>query len=150
MDGELFWISHIEFNRIRTLLPRTRRGRPRSDDRMVISGIFHVLSSGCAWKDAPSGYGPHRTLYNRYVRWSDMGVWREIVTALLALETISQRLPRKACVGGNEEEVNKADIGFPGRFDIGTPAFCELQRCPYVRRAPLRRDLEDSPAPNVK
>jgi transposase len=27
------------------------RGKERADDRRVISGILHVLRSGCRWKD---------------------------------------------------------------------------------------------------
>jgi transposase len=41
----------------------------------VISGVIHVLKSGARWVDAPSLYGPHKTLYNRYVRWAAKGVW---------------------------------------------------------------------------
>ena len=55
---------------------------PRVDDRRVISGIVHVLKSGCRWSDAPEVYGPHKTLYNRFVRWSDKGVWTGVFHAL--------------------------------------------------------------------
>ena len=51
------------------------------DDR-VISGIVHVLKSGGRWIDAPSVYGPHKTLYNRYVRWAAKGVWVDLFHAL--------------------------------------------------------------------
>jgi transposase len=34
------------------------RGKERVDDRRVISGILHVLTSGCRWKDCPPEYGP--------------------------------------------------------------------------------------------
>ena len=52
------------------------------DDRRVISGIVHVLKSGGRWIDAPSVYGPHKTLYNRYVRWAAKGVWVDLFHAL--------------------------------------------------------------------
>src|SRR6266853_289715 len=42
----------------------------RKDDRRILSGIMHVQRAGCRWKDCPSEYGPHKTLYNRFVRWS--------------------------------------------------------------------------------
>jgi transposase len=48
---------------------------PRVDDRRVISGISHVLKSGCRGIDAPPEYGPRKTLYNRFVRWADKGIW---------------------------------------------------------------------------
>ena len=57
-------------------------GKPRVDDRRVISGIVHVLLSGCRWKDAPPIYGPIKTLYNRHKRWSEKGVWRAAFEAL--------------------------------------------------------------------
>ena len=48
-------------------------GVPRVDDRRVISGIVHVLRNGLRWRDAPADYGPHKTIYNRFVRWSRLG-----------------------------------------------------------------------------
>ncbi|WP_255751421.1 transposase [Roseomonas fluvialis] len=48
----------------RSLLPRNRPGARRVDDRRVISGILHVLRSGCRWKDGPATDGPPTTIYN--------------------------------------------------------------------------------------
>ena len=48
---ELFWLSDRQFARLRPLLPTDTRGVPRVDDQRVISGIVHVLRSGCRWKD---------------------------------------------------------------------------------------------------
>jgi len=60
------------------------RAASRVDDRRVISGIVHVLKSGCRWIDAPVVYGPKKTLYNRFVRWAAKGIWVEIFAALAA------------------------------------------------------------------
>jgi putative transposase len=57
--------------------PRTR-GIPRVDDRRVVSGIIYVIRNGLRWRDAPAVYGPHKTLYNRFVRWSRMGIFDRI------------------------------------------------------------------------
>ena len=67
--SELFWLTEAQFGRLEPFLPTDTRGVPRVDDRRVISGIVHVLKSGCRWKDAPSAYGPPKTLYDRFVRW---------------------------------------------------------------------------------
>ena len=83
MAGE-FWLSDRQWARLRPLLPNKPRGVPRVDDRRVISGIVHVLQSGCRWKDAPLVYGPPKTLYNRNVRWAAKGVWRAVFEALAA------------------------------------------------------------------
>jgi transposase len=83
VSGE-FWLSDEQWARLRPLLPNKPRGVPRVDDRRVISGIVHVLQSGCRWKDAPAVYGPPKTLYNRNVRWAARGVWREVFEVLAA------------------------------------------------------------------
>ena len=79
-----FWLSEEQWSRLKPLLPNKPRGVPRVDDRRVISGIVHVLQSGCRWKDAPAIYGPPKTLYNRNVRWAAKGVWRSVFEALAA------------------------------------------------------------------
>lgn len=85
MSSSHFWLSDGQFARLELLLPRDTRGVARVDDRRVISGIVHVLKSGGRWVDAPRAiYGPHKTLYNRFVRWSAKGVWAEIFNALAA------------------------------------------------------------------
>ena len=48
----------------------------------MISGIVHVLKSGGRWVDAPPEYGPKKTLYNRYVRGAEKGVWIDLFHAL--------------------------------------------------------------------
>ena len=77
-----FWLGDAQFAKLQPLLPNDTRGVPRVDDRRVISGIVHVLRSGCRWADAPSVYGPRKTLYNRFVRWAAKGVWSDIFDAL--------------------------------------------------------------------
>lgn len=82
MPSSEFWLSDEQFARLAPLLPDDTRGIPRVNDRRVISGIVHVLRSGCRWKDAPAVYGPHKTLYNRFVRWAAKGVWEGIFRRL--------------------------------------------------------------------
>jgi transposase len=82
--SDLFWLSEAQMRRLAPLLPTDTRGKPRVDDRRVISGIVHVLRSGCPWRHAPREYGPPKTLYNRYVRWAIKGVWRRLFETLAA------------------------------------------------------------------
>ena len=84
MSQAHFWLSEAQFERLVPHLPTDTRGKPRVDDRRVISGIVHVLKSGCRWKDAPEAYGPHKTLYNRFVRWAAKGIWVDIFHTLAA------------------------------------------------------------------
>ena len=82
MRPNLFWLTDAQWVRIEPFLPTDVRGIPRVDDRRVISGILHVLKSGCRWCDCPSEYGPHTTIYNRFVRWAQRGVWERLFNEL--------------------------------------------------------------------
>ncbi len=80
MSGQ-FWLTHEQVERLRPHFPKVR-GKPRVDDRRVLSGILHVLRNGLRWQDAPAVYGPHKTLYNRFARWSRLGVFARIFRRL--------------------------------------------------------------------
>jgi len=79
--SDLFWLSEAQMRRIRPYFPLSH-GVPRVDDRRVISGIVFVIRNGLRWRDAPKEYGPHKTIYNRFVRWSRLGVFDRIFAAL--------------------------------------------------------------------
>ena len=61
------------------------REKPRVDDRRVLSGIVFVNRNGLRWRDAPGAYGPHKTLYNRWKRWGEAGVFTRIMEGLAAV-----------------------------------------------------------------
>ena len=82
MRRNLFWLSDAQWLRIQPHLPTDVRGKDRVDDRRVISGIIHVLKSGCRWCDCPPEYDPPTTIYNRFVRWAERGVWENLFRAL--------------------------------------------------------------------
>lgn len=79
--ADLFWLSKAQLRRIEPYFPLSH-GVPRVDDCRVISGIIHIIRNGLRWRDAPAAYGPHKTLYNRFVRWSRLGVFDRIFAAL--------------------------------------------------------------------
>ena len=82
MRSNLFWLSDEQWERIEPHLPTDVRGVERQDDRRVISGIVQVLKSGCRWCDCPPEYGPHTTVYNRFVRWARRGIWENLFRKL--------------------------------------------------------------------
>ncbi len=81
--SDLFFLSEEQISRMKPYFPLSH-GIPRVDDRRVLSGIIHVIRNGLRWCDAPKDYGPHKTLYNRFVRWSQLGVFDRIFEALSA------------------------------------------------------------------
>ena len=79
--ADVFLLSPAQMRRIKPFFPLSR-GVPRVDDRRVVSGIVFVIRNGLRWRDAPLAYGPHKTLYNRFIRWSRLGVFDRIFAGL--------------------------------------------------------------------
>lgn len=79
--SDLFWLSQAQMRRIEPYFPLSH-GVPRVDDRRILSGIIFVIRNGLRWRDAPKKYGPHKTIYNRFVRWSRLGVFKKIFAEL--------------------------------------------------------------------
>ena len=89
--SDLLWLSAAQMRRIEPYFPLSH-GIARVDDRRVISGIIFVIRNGLRWRDAPKDYGPHKTIYNRFIRWSRLGVFNKIIAALAAQGPKPQRL----------------------------------------------------------
>ncbi len=81
--SDLFWLSDAQMARLEPYFPKSH-GKPRVDDRRVLIGIIFINRNGLRWRDAPAEYGPHKTLYNRWKRWSDKGVFARIMVGLAA------------------------------------------------------------------
>ncbi len=79
--SDMFLLSRQQLYRITPYFP-VPHGIPRVDDLRVISGIIYGIRHGLQWKDAPKAYGPHKTLYNRFVRWSRVGIFHKIFREL--------------------------------------------------------------------
>jgi len=79
--SRLFWLTEEQVERIAPFFPKSR-GVDRADDRRVLSEIIYVIKNGLQWVDAPADYGPHKTLYNRFKRWSENGVFERIFEEL--------------------------------------------------------------------
>ena len=86
-----FLLSAVQMRRLSPHFPLSL-GIARVDDRRVLSGIIYVIRNGLQWRDAPTTYGPHKTLYNRFVRWSRMGVFDRIFAALASQGGAPERL----------------------------------------------------------
>ena len=90
--AHLFWLSDQAWAAVEPHLPHGLPGKPRVDDRRVISGILHVLKTGCRWRDVPSAYGPPTTVYNRFTRWSRRGVWQRMFERMAAVGQVPEEL----------------------------------------------------------
>ena len=85
-----------------------------------MSGIIFINRNGLRWRDAPKEYGPHKTLYNRWKRWSDKGIFARMMAGLAAEQRpedgddrrdLSQGPPN-----GDQPAVEKGGLATRGRL----------------------------------
>lgn len=78
--SNLLWLTKVQMERLRPFFPKSH-GKPRVDDRRVLSGIIFINRDGLRWRDAPREYGPPKILYNR---WSDRGIIARMMDGIAA------------------------------------------------------------------
>ncbi len=78
--SDLYLLTDEQMTRLQPYFPKSH-GKPRVDDRRVLSGIVFVNRNGLRWCDAPKDYGPHKTLYNRWKRWGEKGIFLQMMEA---------------------------------------------------------------------
>ena len=84
--SNLFWLTDEQMERFRPFFPKSH-GKPRVDDLRVLSGIIFINRNGLRWCAAPREHGPPKTLYNRWKRWGDMGVFARLMDGMASKGT---------------------------------------------------------------
>ena len=94
MRKDIFWLSEDQFAQLQGYLPphSKSRGVKRVDDRRVLSGIIYCIKRGMVWTDVPQEYGPAKTLYNRFKRWSGKGIFQHVFARLVEQAAVPSTL----------------------------------------------------------
>ena len=134
--SDFFWFSDLQWSRIEPLPPIDVRGKSRVDDRRVLSGIVHALRSGRRWVDCADVYGPKKTLYNRFVRWSERGIFSALAGAADAPNRLfidSSCIKVHRCAGGAKGGALAHGIGrTKGGRNTKLHAVCDAKGRPCV------------------
>ncbi len=128
--AEEFWFTDEQWAKIEPHLPKNRPGAHRKDDRRIISGIVHVLKSGCRWQDSPARYGPATTIYNRFRRWTMQGVWRRLFLDLVEvapgeahlIDSTTAKAHRSAAGGKGGTRFRRSAVRGAGARPRSTPS----------------------------
>ncbi len=62
-------------------------GRHGRDNRLFIEAVFWIVRTGSSWRSLPSKFGRWYTIYTRFHRWMQKGIWADVLNALAADET---------------------------------------------------------------
>jgi transposase len=79
-------LTDAQWERLAPLLPPQHppTGRPAKDHRSVLNGILWVVRTGAPWRDLPAAYGKWQTVYSRFRRWQEAGIWDQVLRTLQA------------------------------------------------------------------
>ena len=80
-------ISDRDWAVISPFLPseQGRNCRPAHDNRLVFAGMLWILRSGAPWRDLPSTFGKWISVYRRFRRWCEAGVFDDLLETLVEL-----------------------------------------------------------------
>ena len=78
------WLRDDQWQRLEPMLPgkASDPGRTAEDNRLFIEAVLWIARTGCPWRDLPAEFGPWNSVYKRFARWSDKGLWRRVFAEL--------------------------------------------------------------------
>ena len=125
-------LSEAEWCLLEPLLPpeQGRKNRPAFDKRQIVNGILWRIRTGAPWRDLPEKYGKWMTVYQRFRRWSEAGIWVAVAKARPGLDWALLRADgasgsshrRVQCHGGANERLQRLFINLVALTEIdGTP-----------------------------
>ena len=116
-------LTDEQWAHIAPLLPpqRPTTGRPAKDHRLVLNAILWRIRSGATWRDLPRDYGPWETIYSRFRRWRQAGIWDEVLRALQAEAAHDDQLDGTlAMLDGSNVRAHQTAAGAPKKGALET------------------------------
>lgn len=77
-------LSDAQWDRISGLIigRPDQRGSTGRDNRMFVEGVLWIVRTGSPWRDLPEVFGDWNSVFRRFSRWSEKGVWRRVFEAM--------------------------------------------------------------------
>lgn len=143
-------LTDQEWAMIGPLLPpeRGRWARPSGDNRQFLNGMLHVLRTGCPWRDMHERYGKWNSVYVRFRRWAEQGVWDALLQTLVDLRLTDdwQHMVDSTVVRAHSQATG-AKGGLIRRLLVGHAAALRVKSMPDVT---IKDTLSALPLPVVR
>ncbi len=74
------FLSEAQFARVYGLLRREPKihTKDRERERRFLEAVYWIDRSGAQWRFLPQEYGEWNSVYKRFARWDDLGVWERV------------------------------------------------------------------------
>lgn len=78
-------LTDSQWSRIEQMLPgkATDCGVTAKDNRLFVEGVLWIARTGSPWRDLPESFGAWNSVYQRFARWSNTGVWHRVFAELV-------------------------------------------------------------------
>jgi len=94
-------LSEAQWQLLEDLLPENgQRGGQWKDHRQIVNGISWILRTGAPWRDLPERYGQWHTVYDRFTRWQQEGLFDRILERLQVRLDQEGQIDWDLCNGG--------------------------------------------------
>ena len=79
-------LSNEDWDRVKDMLPGQpgHAGDNAKDNRLFLNAIFWIAKTGAPWRDLPERFGNWNSVYKRFSRWAEQGIWEKIFRELNA------------------------------------------------------------------
>ncbi len=77
-------LTDEQWKQIEPLLPGRKEdpGRTAEDNRLFVNAVVWLAKTGAPWRDLPERFGKWNSIWRRFSRWSQAGVWERILKTL--------------------------------------------------------------------
>ena len=84
--GVRFAMSKGQWRKIRGFLPGKKEdpGRTAFDNRLFFEALLYMAREGCSWRALPEVFGPWGSVYQRFSRWLEQGVFHSLFLEFIA------------------------------------------------------------------
>ncbi|NLW79673.1 MAG: IS5 family transposase [Ruminococcaceae bacterium] len=106
-------------------------GGVAEDNRLFLNGVFWEMRTGAPWRDLPPEYGKWNTVYQRFRRWRDKGIWEKILEILidepdfewLMIDASHVKVhPHAAGARGGNQDMERTKGGFNTKIHLAVDA----------------------------
>ena len=110
---ELYGLNDAQWGQIADMFPANgKRGGQWKNHRLMLDGILWVKATGAQWRALPQHFGPWKTVYDRFRKWTRNGLWDAVLERLQARRHAEGQIDWELfCIDGSVVRAHKAAAG---------------------------------------